>query len=101
VDINSPTCRKIVFHIQRILKQFGLGFKNEPNLDFENRDKDNVLNWLNHMVSVIKNSILTIWSLLVGLFMEATRLADKVDFVLPFYNAIEDFEKENTILEKL
>jgi hypothetical protein len=32
--------------------------------------------------------------------MEATRLADKVDFVLPFYNAIEDFEKENTILEK-
>jgi hypothetical protein len=31
--------------------------KNEPNLDFENRDKDNVLNWLNHMVLSLKNLI--------------------------------------------
>ena len=32
---------------------------------------------------------------------EATRLANKVDFVsYHFYNAIEDFEKENTTLEK-
>jgi hypothetical protein len=49
LDINSPT-RKIVFHIQESQSNFGLGFK-KPNLDFENRDKDNVLNWLNHMVS--------------------------------------------------
>ncbi|PKH67025.1 glycosyl hydrolase family 5 [Flavobacterium sp. ALD4] len=76
--------------------------KNEPNLDFENRDKDNVLNWLNHMVSVIKkfdpNHLVTIgWSN----SYEATRLANKVDFVsYHFYNAVEDFEKENTLLEK-
>jgi hypothetical protein len=76
--------------------------KNEPNLDFENRDKDNVLNWLNHMVAVIKkfdpNHLVTIgWSNAY----EATHLANKVDFVsYHFYNAIEDFEKENTTLEK-
>jgi hypothetical protein len=76
--------------------------KNEPNLDFENRDKDNVLNWLNHMVSVIKkfdpNHLITIgWSN----SYEATQLANKVDFVsYHFYNAIEDFEKENSTLEK-
>lgn len=76
--------------------------KNEPNLDFENRDKDNVLNWLNHMVTVIRkndpNHLITIgWSN----SYEATKLADKVDFVsYHFYNAISDFEKENSILEK-
>jgi endo-1,4-beta-mannosidase len=47
------------------------------NLDFENRDKDNVLNWLNHMVSVIKirpNHLVTIgWSN----SYETTRLADR------------------------
>jgi hypothetical protein len=55
------------FHIQESQSNFGLGFKNEPNLDFENRDKDNVLNWLNHMVQLLKIRSLTIWSLLVGL----------------------------------
>ena len=76
--------------------------KNEPNLDFENRDKDNVLNWLSHMVTVIRkndpNHLITIgWSN----SYEATHLAEKVDFVsYHFYNTISDFEKENSILEK-
>ena len=70
--------------------------KNEPNLDFENRDKSNVLNWLEHMITVVKesapNHLVTIgWSNSA----EAIHLADKVDFVsYHFYNAIEDLEKE-------
>jgi hypothetical protein len=76
--------------------------KNEPNLDFENRDKKNVLNWLQQMISVVKeadpNHLVTIgWSNSV----EATHLEDKVDFVsYHFYNSIDDFETENAILEK-
>jgi endo-1,4-beta-mannosidase len=76
--------------------------KNEPNLDFENRKKENVLSWLDHMITVIRkndpNHLITIgWSN----SYEATNLADKLDFVsYHFYNAISDLEKENTILEK-
>ena len=76
--------------------------KNEPNLDFENRDKTNVLSWLEHMITVIKekdpNHLVTIgWSNST----EATLLANKVDFVsYHFYNSINDFEKENSALDK-
>jgi hypothetical protein len=76
--------------------------KNEPNLDFENRDKGNVLSWLDHMITVIKendpNHLVTIgWSNST----EATNLSDKVDIVsYHFYNALSDFEKENGALEK-
>jgi hypothetical protein len=76
--------------------------KNEPNLDFENRDKNNVLNWLQQMIIVINendpNHLVTIgWSN----SYEATNLEDKVDFVsYHFYNAINDFETEYGILDK-
>lgn len=77
--------------------------KNEPNLDFENRDKSNVLNWLEHMITVVKendpNHLVTIgWSNST----EATHLAKQVDFVsYHFYNAIADLEKETRTLEKI
>jgi hypothetical protein len=65
------------FHIQESQSNFGLGFKKRTNLDFENRDKDNVLNWLNHMVQLLKfdpNHLVTIgWSN----SYETTRLADR------------------------
>ena len=76
--------------------------KNEPNLDFENRDKKNVLNWLQQMITVVResdpNHLVTIgWSNSI----EATNLEDKVDFVsYHFYNSITDFETENATLEK-
>jgi hypothetical protein len=46
---------------------FSLGFKERTNLDFENRDKSNVLSWLEHMITVVKenapNHLVTIgWS---------------------------------------
>ena len=76
--------------------------KNEPNLDFENRDKGNVLAWLEHMTTVIKendpNHLLTIgWSNSV----EATNLSDKVDFIsYHFYNDITHVEYETNKLMK-
>jgi hypothetical protein len=76
--------------------------KNEPNLDFENRDKQNVLKWLQQIITVIKendpNHLVTIgWSN----SLEATHLFEQVDFVsYHFYNAITALEKENSILEK-
>lgn len=77
--------------------------KNEPNLDFENRNKSNVLSWLEHMITVVKendpNHLVTIgWSN----SNEATHLATQVDFVsYHFYNAIEDLENETKTLEKI
>ena len=77
--------------------------KNEPNLDFENRDKSNVLNWLKQMITVVKesdpNHLVTIgWSNADA----ATNLANQVDFVsYHFYNAIENLEKETDNLAKI
>ncbi|MBP6754728.1 MAG: cellulase family glycosylhydrolase [Bacteroidia bacterium] len=77
--------------------------KNEPNLDFENRDKNNVLNWLQHMITAVKendpNHLVTIgWSNSI----EASHLAKQVDFVsYHFYNNIDDLEKETKTLEKI
>ena len=74
--------------------------KNEPNLDFENRGKNNVLNWLDQIANVIKendpNHLITIgWSN----SQEATHLKNKVDFIsYHFYNAIADFDTENNQL---
>jgi Cellulase (glycosyl hydrolase family 5) len=76
--------------------------KNEPNLDFEARKKDNVLNWLSQMVTLIKetdpNHFVTIgWSDAQA----ATYLKDKVDIIsYHFYKPIENFEKEQHALEQ-
>jgi len=75
--------------------------KNEPNLDFENRNQENVLNWLEHLIPIIRkndpNHLITVgWSNSTS----AIHLKEQVDFVsYHFYNAIEHFEKEQTILE--
>jgi endo-1,4-beta-mannosidase len=77
--------------------------KNEPDLDFENREESNVINWLQHMITVVKeadpNHLITIgWSNAT----EAAKLEDQVDFVsYHFYNSIDDFENENQTLDKI
>lgn len=96
-------------HAETIVKTFknnknilAWDIKNEPNLDFKARNKENVLGWLEHMITVIRqndpNHLITIgWSNAE----EAVHLADKIDFVsYHFYNAIADFEKETIRLEK-
>ena len=100
--LTSRHAEKIVSIFKNHKAIIAWDIKNEPNLDFENRDKYNVLNWLQQMIIVIKendpNHLVTIgWSN----SYEATNLEDKVDFVsYHFYNAIDDFEKEYGILDK-
>lgn len=100
--LTSRHAEKIVSEFKNHKAIIAWDIKNEPNLDFENRDKDNVLQWLQQMITVVKendpNHLVTIgWSN----SYEATNLEDKVDFVsYHFYNAIADFETENSVIEK-
>ena len=100
--LTSRHAEKIVSIFKNHKAIIAWDIKNEPNLDFENRDKKNVLNWLQQMITVVKendaNHLVTIgWSN----SYEATNLEDKVDFVsYHFYNAIDDFETEYATLDK-
>jgi hypothetical protein len=68
--------------------------KNEPNLDFESRGKENVISWLEHLIilikSIDKNHAVTIgWSNAES----APILKDKLDFVsFHYYEKISEFE---------
>jgi endo-1,4-beta-mannosidase len=69
--------------------------KNEPNLDFETRGQQNVLAWLETMISLVKsideNHLITIgWSNTES----AHLLQEKVDFVsFHYYDAAADFSQ--------
>ncbi|MEW7278701.1 cellulase family glycosylhydrolase [Aquimarina sp. 2201CG1-2-11] len=68
--------------------------KNEPNLDFASRKKENVVAWLSEMIDQIRqydsNHLITIgWSDMTS----AAILQDKVDMVsFHYYKNIDDFE---------
>ncbi len=68
--------------------------KNEPDLDFESRGKENVLGWLSEMIKLIKqedpNHLVTVgWSSAEA----AQNLVSEVDFVsFHYYLNIKDFE---------
>ncbi len=70
--------------------------KNEPNLDFETRGKQNVIAWLDNMISLVKsideNHLITIgWSNTES----AHELQNRVDFVsFHYYDAAADFTQE-------
>lgn len=93
---------KIVSHFKEHEAILAWDVKNEPNLDFDTRGKDNVLNWLSQTINVIRendpNHLVTIgWSNSES----AINLEKDVDFVsYHFYNPIEQFESEFTTLEK-
>ena len=75
--------------------------KNEPNLDFESRGKENVLAWLESMISLVKSidnqHLVTIgWSNTEN----AHLLQDKLDFVsFHYYDAVADFAQEYSDLK--
>ena len=100
--LTSRHAEKIVSTFKNHKAILAWDIKNEPNLDFENRGKKNVLNWLQQMMTVIKENdpyhLVTIgWSN----SYEATNLENKVDIVsYHFYNAIENFETEFEIVDK-
>ncbi len=68
--------------------------KNEPNLDFESRGKQQVIAWLDHLITLVKsidkNHPITIgWSNTES----ATILKDKVDFIsFHYYDNYKNFE---------
>ncbi|WP_418262019.1 glycoside hydrolase family 2 TIM barrel-domain containing protein [Flavobacterium faecale] len=108
-DYTIPSWTLTHRHAEQIVSTFrehkailGWDIKNEPNLDFESRDKDNVLQWLDHMIAVIKendpNHLVTIgWSNSV----DATYLASKLDFIsYHFYNDMQHLEYETNDLLK-
>lgn len=75
--------------------------KNEPNLDFESRGKENVLAWLTSMISLVKSidkqHLVTIgWSNTES----AHLLQDKLDFVsFHYYDAAADFTQKYEMLK--
>ncbi|MDH3381433.1 MAG: cellulase family glycosylhydrolase [Flavobacteriaceae bacterium] len=77
--------------------------KNEPDLDFESRNKETVLAWLSQMIKEVKkfdpNHLVTIgWSSPEA----AVHLANEVDFVsYHFYKNIDYFESDYRILKKV
>lgn len=74
--------------------------KNEPNLDFESRGKENVIAWLDNMIDLVK-SVDEIHPVTIGWsnIQSASILKDKVDFVS--FHHYEDFETLEASLEIL
>ncbi|MBW2962829.1 glycoside hydrolase family 2 TIM barrel-domain containing protein [Mesonia aestuariivivens] len=76
--------------------------KNEPDLDFESRNKQTVIAWLSHIIDEVKfydpNHLVTIgWSNPES----ATHLSDKVDFVsFHFYKDLSELPKDYQLLNK-
>ncbi len=74
--------------------------KNEPNLDFESRGKENVMAWLKEMIAQVKSydpdHLVTIgWSDIES----ATLLQEKVDMVsFHYYQDINDFSEAFIVL---
>lgn len=69
--------------------------KNEPNLDFESRGKENVIAWLDNMIDLVK-SVDDIHPVTIGWSntQRATILNDKVDFVsFHYYEDLEDLDE--------
>ena len=76
--------------------------KNEPDLDFNSRGKENLTAWLDFMITLIK-SIDKIHPVTIGWSntKSATILQDKVDVVsFHYYEDLENFESEYLTLEK-
>ncbi|WP_369049423.1 glycoside hydrolase family 2 TIM barrel-domain containing protein [Tenacibaculum sp. UWU-22] len=96
-------------HAQKIVSKFknhpailAWDVKNEPNLDFESREKSTVIAWLEHLITTIKaidiKHYVTIgWSNVKS----ADILKDKVDFVsFHYYEDLSSFEKQYRLLKE-
>jgi hypothetical protein len=90
-------------HAEKIVEKFkdheailAWDVKNEPNLDFDSRGKENVIAWLNYMIITIK-SIDKKHPVTIGWSdaKSAAILQDKVDVVsFHYYEDLADFEEE-------
>ncbi|WP_272149633.1 cellulase family glycosylhydrolase [Tenacibaculum aiptasiae] len=90
-------------HAERIVSMFkdhkaimAWDVKNEPNLDFKSRGKENVIAWLKSMITLIK-SIDTKHPITIGWSDadSAPILQDKIDFIsFHYYKELNNFENE-------
>jgi hypothetical protein len=100
--LNQRHAETIVFKFKNHNAILAWDIKNEPNLDFKSRKKENVLPWLEHMIiyikSIDKKHAVTIgWSNTES----APILKNMVDFVsFHYYEDKDDFEKEYQLLKK-
>lgn len=76
--------------------------KNEPDLDFKSRDKNNVVSWLEYLLVLVKSidqkhPVTIGWSNIES----ASILSDKVDYVsFHYYEDIQQFENKYLALQK-
>jgi hypothetical protein len=98
-------------HAEKIVEKFkdhdailAWDVKNEPNLDFDSRGKENVIAWLNYMIITIK-SIDKSHPVTIGWSdaKSAVILQDEVDVIsFHYYEDLADFEEEYiTLKEKI
>ncbi|MDX6746012.1 cellulase family glycosylhydrolase [Polaribacter sp. PL03] len=95
-------------HAEKIVEKFknhdailAWDVKNEPNLDFDSRGRENVISWLDFMVILIK-TIDTKHPVTIGWSntKSATILKDKVDVVsFHYYEDLDKFESEYLVLK--
>ncbi|MCB4807985.1 glycosyl hydrolase family 5 [Tamlana sp. 62-3] len=98
--LNQRHAEKIVLAVKNHKALLAYDIKNEPNLDFESRGKDNVIAWLENMIVLVKSidekhPITIGWSNTES----ATILKDKVDFISFHY--YEDLEVLNDEIKHL
>ena len=90
--LNQSHVEQIVASVKDHKALIAWDIKNEPDLDFESRGRENVMAWLNYFTDLIKkldpeNAVTIGWSNAKS----AMLLADKVDFVsFHYYEDIKD-----------
>jgi hypothetical protein len=95
-------------HAEKIVEKFknheailAWDIKNEPNLDFDSRGKENVIAWLDYMIVLIKSidkkhPVTIGWSNIKS----ASILKDKVDVVsFHYYEGLDSFENDYLALK--
>ena len=100
--LNNKHATKIINHCKEHPALLAWDLKNEPNLDFESRGKENVLAWLKQMIYHVK-SIDRTHPVTIGWSntKSATYLKDMLDFVsFHYYEDLQQLEKAYQQLEK-
>lgn len=93
--LNQRHAEKIVAFVKNHNALLAYDIKNEPNLDFDSRGKDNVIAWLDNMIDLVKSvddthPVTIGWSNTES----ASILKNKVDFVsFHYYEDLEDLNE--------
>ena len=100
--LNQRHAEKIVSTFKDHKALLAWDIKNEPNLDFKSRGKENVIAWLDKMIDLVKTTdnkhpVTIGWSNA----QSASILKDKVDFVsFHFYEDLSKLDKAVKLLKK-